>query len=280
MTHSRFHLCARVFSYQTLPHFNMGVPDRAVYATQPRPLRNQIEKLLRASSASGIQGEIVAVVVPDDNLLTGGGIAADVYKVLEGRSYDTVIVVAPSHTGDFGRIHVCSVDDYHTALGNLRVNDQIRNELCDEDDDIFLDNEGHFHTEGVDVQLPFLQTVLKGEFDVVPVVMGNESPDFCRELGQAIGEVMYSRRALVVATADILEGVPEDIHTFRDLLATADVSRLMALLNSGRVRMEGKGPLLVALIAALHRKANQVHILDIQNPEDGRSGYLGVVVTK
>lgn len=258
----------------------MGVPDRAVYATQPRPLRNQIEKLLRASSSSGIVGEVVAVIVPDDNLLKGGGIAADVYKVLEGRSFDTIIIVAPSHTGDFGRIHVCSVDDYHTALGNLRVNDQIRNELCDEDDDIFLDNEGHFHTEGIDVQLPFLQTVLKGEFDVVPVVMGDESPDFCRELGQAIGEVMYSRRVLIVATADILAGESEDVDTFRELLASADVSRLMGLLNSGRVHMEGKGPLLVALIASLHRKAKHVHVLDIQHPEDGRSGYIGAVITK
>lgn len=258
----------------------MAIPDRAVYATQPRPLRTQIEKLLRASSPATVEGEVVAVVVPDDNLLTGGDIAADVYKVLEGRSYDTVIVVAPSHTGDFGRIHICSVDDYHTALGNLRVNDQIRNELCDEDDDIFLDNEGHFHTEGVDVQLPFLQMVLKGEFDVVPVVMGEESPDFCRELGLAIGEVMYSRRALVISTADILDGAQEDIETFRMLLESADVSRLMSLLNSGKVKMEGKGPLLVALIAAQHRKAERVRILRLKSPEDGRSGYLGAVMTR
>lgn len=258
----------------------MALSDRAVYATQPRPLRNQIERLLHASSPTTVEGDIIAVVVPDDNLLSGGSIAADVYKVLEKRSYDTVIVVAPSHTGDFGRINVCSVDDYHTALGNLRVNDQIRNELCDEDDDIFLDNEGHFHTEGVDVQLPFLQTVLKGEFDVVPIVMGDESPDFCRELGHAIGEVMYSRRALVVAAADILEGAPEDVDRFRELLAAADVSRLMGLLNSGKVRMEGRGPLLVAVIAALHRKANHIHVLDLKYPENGRSGYVGAVMAR
>lgn len=258
----------------------MALSDRAVYATQPRPLRNQLEKLLRTTPPPDVSGEIVAVVVPDDNLLTGGSVAAGVYKALEGRSYDTVIIVAPSHTGNFGRIHICSVDDYHTALGNVRVNDQIRNELCDEDDDIFLDNEGHFHTEGVDVQLPFLQTVLKGEFDVVPVVMGDESPDFCRELGHAIGEVMYSRRALVVAAADILEGASEDIGKFRELFSRGDASRLMALLNSGQLKMEGRGPLLVALIAALHRKADVIRILDLQSPEDGRSGYLGAVMAR
>lgn len=258
----------------------MALSDRAVYATQPRPLRNQLEKLLRATPAYEVQGDIVAAIVPDDNLLTGGNVAAGVYKALEGRSYDTVIVVAPSHTGDFGRIHICSVDDYHTALGNLRVNDQIRNELCDEDDDIFLDNEGHFHTEGIDVQLPFLQTVLKGEFAVVPIVMGNESPDFCRELGHAIGEVMYSRRALVVAAVDILDGADEDIDKLRELLSAGDVSRLMALLNGGKIRVEGKGPLLVALIAALHRKADVVNIINIENPENGRPGYVGAVITR
>ncbi len=258
----------------------MALPDRAVYATQPRPLRNQIEQLLRATERPNVDGDIIAVIVPDDNLLKGGSIAASVYKTLDGQSFDTVIIVAPSHTGDFGRIHICSVDEYHTALGHLRVNDQIRNELCDEDDDIYLDNEGHFHTDGVDVQLPFLQTVLKGDFDVVPIVMGDESPDFCRELGHAIGEVMYSRRALVVAAADILEGASADIEKFRELLAAGDVSRLMALLNGGQVKMEGRGPVLVALIAALHRKASSIRIVDLQNPEDGRTGYIGAVLTR
>ncbi len=258
----------------------MTANDREVYATQPRLLRDQIDELLRAASPQPVRGDVVAAIVPDANLLSGGGVAADVYSTLKGSRYDTVILVEPSHGGAFGRIHVCEVDEYRTVMGNLRVDDQVRNELCDEDDDIFLSNAGHFHSQGIDVQLPFLQTVLESSFDVVPIVMGEETPDFCRELGQAIGEIMYSRRALLVATANVLEAGEDVVGTFRDLLENRDVSRLMALLNSGRFRMEGKGPVLVALIAAVHRRANHVQILDVKPPENGQPGYVGAVITR
>ncbi len=258
----------------------MVTANRAIYATQPRPLREQIDRLLRAAPEESIPGDIVAAVVPDTNLLEGGRTAAAIYKLLMGRNYDTVIIVAPSHTGSFGRIHICNVDQYRTALGDLRVNDQIRNELCDEDDDIFLDNQGHFHTEGIDVQLPYLQTVLTSSFAVVPIVMGEESPDFCRELGHAIGEIMYSRRALLIATANILEGQEADVEQFRAHLEEGDVSRLMALLNSGRVRVEGKGPIIVSLIAALYRQADRVRVLNLESPRDGEIGYIGAIMAR
>ena len=258
----------------------MAIPDSAAYAIHPGQRRDQIDDLLREAASRPEPGEIVAAIVPDANRLEGGRIAAGVYKILEGRKYDTVILVAPSHSGPFGRINICSVDTYRTVLGDLRVNDQVRNELCDEDDDIFLDNEGHFHSEGIDVQLPFLQTVLGSNFAIVPIVMGDESADFCRELGNAIGEIMYSRRALLVATASLVEGGGEDVEVFRQLLEIGDVPRLMALLNSDRVRVEGKGPLLVSLIAAQHRKADTVRIVDLNAPENGEFGFVGAVIVR
>lgn len=253
------------------------IPDRAVYATQPNPLRNQIERLLQQAPSNTIDGEILGLIVPDSNLIGGGGIAAEAYNCLRGRTYETVIVVSPSHTGAFTRMNICSVDVYRTPLGDVPVNDGVRNELCDEDDDIYLDDEGHYHTEGVDVQLPYLQSVLQ-DFDVVPVVMGDESPEFCRELGAAIGEVMYNRPTLVVATADLMEADTAALIRFEEAFQNRDVSTLMSLLNSETLVVEGKGPLLVALIAALHRRATHARILRSVPPVNGELGYLGAVL--
>lgn len=225
------------------------------------------------------EGEVLALVVPDSNLLSGGRAAARVFKSVEGRHYDTVILIAPSHAGAFQRINVCSLDSYRTPLGELAVNDAIRNELCDEDDDIYLGDAGHFHTEGIDVQLPYLQMLLQ-EFDVVPVVMGDESPDFCRELGNAVGEVMYNRRTLVVASADILEAEPGALDRLREHFEAGDVSRLMALLNGDQMRIEGKGPLLVALIAALHRRADRIRLIDLVPPQGDTPGVFGAVLSR
>ncbi|RMH60605.1 MAG: AmmeMemoRadiSam system protein B [Bacteroidetes bacterium] len=257
---------------------SMFASDRAVYATQPKPLRTQITGLLEAARPEPIEGDVLALIVPDSNLLSGGHVAAEVFGTLQGQAYDTVILVAPSHTGPFRRMNICSVDAYYTPLGDLAINDAVRNELCDEDDDIFLDDTGHFHVEGIDVQLPFLQTVLTKPFDIVPIVMGEETPDFCRELGRAVGEVMYNRRTLVVASADLLEADAEGLNLFRTYLESMDVERLMGLLNSERVRMEGRGAVLVALIAAMHRRANRARVLHLEPPAEGRVGFAGAAI--
>ncbi len=255
----------------------MSIADRPVYATQAAPLRKQVEKLLREADAPPIPGDVLAVIVPDSNKLDGGEIAAEVFKRLDGQEFETVVVVSPSHTGPFRRMNICSLNTYRTPFGELKINDRVRNELCDEDDDIFLDDEGHFHVEGVEVQLPFLQTML-GDFDVVPIVMGDESPEFCRELGTATGEVMYNRPTLLVATADVLEATEDAMAEFKRLFEGADVSRLMALLNSEKVRIEGKGAVLVALLAALHRRADHVEVVRMQPPRDGDRGYVGAIL--
>ena len=248
--------------------------ERAVYATQQTPLQQQIAGLLKAAPSAPAQGEPLALIVPDTNLLSGGAVAATVYKSLEGRSFETVIVIAPSHTGAFQRLTICSLDTYRTPLGDLEINDRVRNELCDEDDDIFLDDTGHFHIEGIDVQLPFLQTVLP-PFNLVPIVMGEETPELCKELGHAVGEVMYNRPTLVIACADVLDASPEAMAEFQGYFEACDVPRLMRLLNSETVLLKGKGAVLVAMIAALHRRANQATVLGMQLPGEHEPGFIG-----
>ena len=257
----------------------METIQSAVYATQPKPLQKQIESLLRDSSQPPIEGEILSIIVPDSNLLSGGSVAAAVYQTLAGRKYDTVVTVAPSHTGNFRRITICSLNTYQSPLGQLQIDEHARQELCDEDDDIFLDDTGHFHTKGVDVQLPFLQNVLP-EFDLVPIVMGADSAEFCRELGTAIGEIMFNRKTLVVSSVDILDATDPGLSTFQELFEKADVNGLMRMLNSEQIVLEGKGPLLVAMIASLHRKANQFQIIELHESQSDMPGFLGAVISR
>lgn len=252
----------------------MSIADRAVYATQPAPLANELDRLLRDAEAPTIEGQLLALIVPDSNLQRGGPVAATAYKLLEGRTYDTVIVIAPSHGGAFERLAICSVNSYHTPLGEVPVNDRLRNELCDEDDDIFIDDQGHYHTEGVDVQLPFLQRVLSDDFDVVPIVMGSEAPALCRELGHAIGEVMYGKRVLVIASADLLSVEGNALGEFEEALESYDTSRLMHLLGSEQIRVEGMGAVIAAVLAAEHRRANRATVLRADPPEGDEIGAM------
>jgi AmmeMemoRadiSam system protein B len=252
----------------------MSLAARAVYPTQPGPLRQHLDALLAAADAEDVPGDLVAIVVPDSNRTSGGPAAARGYALLRGVDLDTVLVISPSHHGEFGRLSICQTDAYHTPLGDVPVNDHLRNELCDEDDDIFLDDTGHYHTEGADVQLPFLQRVLGDGFDAVPIVMGEETPAFCRELGHAVGEVMYAKRALVVGSCDLLEGDAEALARLREAIEGFEESELMYLLGSETVRVEGMGALITTLIAARHRGATTARVLTLEPPADGEPGTL------
>lgn len=256
----------------------MSIPERSVYPTQPRALREAMADALRNAPPVEAEGTIQALVVPDTNLRRNRDIAAAVYRHVEERTYDTVILVAPSHEGSFRRLTICSVDTYHTPLGDVPIDDRVRHELCDEDDDIFIDDSGHFHTEGVDVQVPFLQHLMTAPFSIVPVVMGDEDPALCRELGHAIGEVMYNRPTLVVASVDIQAAAEGAIDELCEHLRAGAVSELFPLVNGDRMELEGKGALMVALIASLHRRGNWQHIVASRAPADGYPGAIGAVL--
>ena len=253
----------------------MSLATRAVYPTQPEPLRAHIDRLLAdVADAGGSPDDLVALVVPDSNRASGGEAAAAAYARLRGADLDTVLVISPSHTGAFGRLSICKTEAYHTPLGPVPVNDHLRNELCDEDDDIFLDDTGHYHTEGADVQLPFLQVVLGDAFDAVPIVMGEESPAYCRELGVAVGEVMYAKRAVIVGSCDVLSGGADELGRLRTAIEDLNESELMHLLGSETVQVEGMGALITTVIAAQRRGAGRAEVLALSASTDEAPGTL------
>ena len=258
----------------------MSLAARAVYPTQPNALRQVLDRLLSGTDADADipAGSLVGLVVPDSNRTSGGAAAAAAYGLLKGAELDTVLIISPSHHGAFGRLSICQTDGYHTPLGEVPINDHLRNELCDEDDDIFLDDTGHYHTEGADVQLPFFQYLLGDGFDAVPIVMGEEGPAYCRELGTAVGEVMYGKRAVVVGSCDLLDGDDAGFDRLREAVEAMDESELMHLLGSERVRVEGMGALITTVIAARQRGATAARVLALTPPADGAPGALAVAL--
>ncbi|MDG1755221.1 MAG: AmmeMemoRadiSam system protein B [Rhodothermales bacterium] len=252
--------------------------EASKFATQRDPLDAQVSGFLKASQAQPVDFFAHTIIVPNSALVTGGSIAADAYKSLPCTDFDTVISIAPSEVGTFRKITVCSLARYNSPLGEVAVDDRIRNELCDEDDDIYVSDMGHFDHRGIDIQLPFLQKVCS-DFSVAPLVMGMESVDFCKELGSAVGEIMFNRNTLTVACVDILSATPVGLARFEKYIIDLDVSRMMILLNQeNEIVVRGKGGVLTAMIAANHRRANAVHISGRKRPEDGSPGFIGALI--
>lgn len=252
----------------------MSIASRAVYPTQPAPLRQVLDDLFESAEPPSLTGEPVGLIVPDSNLLSGAKAAAEAFLTARGSGIDTVVLVSPSHEGEFDRLSVCTAHRYRTPLGDVSVDDALRHELCDEDDDIFLGDEGHYHTEGADVQLPYLQRLFGDDLQVLPVVMGKETPALCKELGRAAGEVLYGKKGLIVGTADVLRGRSSDIEHMRAFLETMDVDGLLALLHNDDFEIEGLGAVIVTVIAAARRGATTGKVLALEPSLNGTPGAI------
>lgn len=251
-----------------------------VYSSDASERRSQIDAQLESAPEIAIEGNVLAVIVPDSNLIRGGRTSASVYRAIARKSFDSVVIVGSHSSDPSGRISVCRQDVYVSPLGEVKVNDRLKNELCDEDDDIYLDDMSHFQERGIGTQLPFLQSTLD-EFSLVPVIMGQETPELSRELGMALGEIMFNRPTLIVACVDLIHATPGGLARLREGLESCDVDDLMRLLSrEDDLQLVGRGALLAALIAAVRRRAKAAHILSVEPPTADAPGFIGAVITR
>jgi hypothetical protein len=52
----------------------------------------------------------------------------------------------------------------------------------------------------------------------------------------------------------------------------------MLLNQEIEMKVDGKGPLLVAMMASAHRRANEIEFRGLQAPEEGYPGFAGVLI--
>ena len=172
------------------------------YEKSPDALRKTIDEMLSRVELPKVEGTVCGLVSPHAGYVYSGFTAAHAFKLLEGRKYDCVITVGPSHREYFDGISIYSGDAYETPLGKVPINHEIRSELLHGEKNITASVAGHRAEHSLEVQLPFLQRVLK-EFSVVPIIMGDQRRQLCEQLSAVLARVMANKNVLLVASSDL-----------------------------------------------------------------------------
>ena len=231
------------------------------YTADPQSLREEIESYLaEAEVDDALRGEVVAIVSPHAGYMYSGGVAAHGYRLVLGKEYETVVVIAPSHVEYFDFCSVFAGDAYLTPLGEIPVNRDMVDLIASKSDLVRKSDRGHSHDRlgrgehSLEVQLPFLQVAL-GDFELVPVVMGSQDPDCVRALGEALGEALSGKEVLIVASTDLShfhsDRRAKDLdRVFIDALESFDPVTLGKSIEGGGTEACGGGPTMAAMIAA------------------------------
>lgn len=245
-------------------------------------LRQTIAGYLDNVPASDTEREPLGLIAPHAGYRYSGQVAAHAYRQIVGREYDTVIVVSPVHRGLFMRADaaITAVANYSTPLGEIPLNGEFLDQL---DDKVSLALLKEDDEHSLEIQLPFLQVVL-GDFDLLPVMVMDQSLAFSRQLGDALAELIQEsgRRVLLVASTDLSHFY--DYETARrldqvalDYIDAYDIDGLARALKQGKTKACGGGPVLAVMSAGQSLGATRAQILHYANSGDVTGDKSGVV---
>ncbi|MDX9815677.1 MAG: AmmeMemoRadiSam system protein B [Smithellaceae bacterium] len=254
------------------------------YPGRPDVLRRDIEDYFQLVPDMRIDGDILALISPHAGYMYSGQIAAHAYKLIRGEKYDAVFVVGPSHRVAFHGVSVYPQGGYETPLGVIPVDEVSAREIIFSSNVIKDIPAAHMQEHSVEIQLPFLQIAL-GDFSFVPLVMGDQNENTCRELARIINQVARKKKVLVVGSSDL-----SHFHDYREAkklddvairyLEKADAEGLLVSLRNDSTEACGGGPMAVAMLAARGLGAVKSKILKYANSGDvtgDKSSVVGYV---
>lgn len=260
------------------------------YPADAQELSAMIDGMLAQTALLPIDGPILGAVAPHAGYPYSGPVAAYTYAALKGRHYARVVVIAPSHYAAFGFTSVYDGDGYATPLGVVPVDRKFAERLAKMSPTIELSEQGHrVSADGgehaIEVELPWLQRVL-GSFELVPIVMGDQSYESSRALGVALARMIHEEgkedETLVLASSDLShyhaynEAEAIDHKTLHALEAWDYFS--MARNFETRVwEACGGAPIVATMIYAERMGANEAMVLKYLNSGDTSGNRSRVV---
>jgi AmmeMemoRadiSam system protein B/AmmeMemoRadiSam system protein A len=262
----------------------------AFYPSDPVLLKGQIKDFLSNVKKERIDGRIVALISPHAGYMYSGQVAAFGYKLLEGSGFSRVIVIAPSHRAYFKGASVYNKKGYRTPLGVVPVDEDLSNEIIAKDSMIGYHPQAHISEHSLEVQVPFLQVVLK-EFRLIPIVMGSQDFNTCNLLSEAVVKTIKDEKVLIIASTDLSHFHHYDKAVDLDKIVlkhieTFDPEGFSQALDKGRCEACGGGPVITAMLIARKLGANKARVLKYANSGDVTGdksrvvGYASAVLYK
>ena len=257
------------------------------YPADPVRLQKEITTYLESVKFPKEINEIFGIVSPHAGYVYSGQTAAYAYNLLKGKIYKRVVLISPSHAEYFTGISVFEGDAYETPLGIVEVDKEFVNKLVDNAGYIFKGEEGHRNEHALEVQIPFLQLVLK-DFKIVPIVMGDQSRRFVDELALKLAENVDDE-TLIVSSSDMSHFHSKESADKLDSIVEKRINKfdydsLQNDLDHRKTEACGGGPIIAMMKAASLK--NKMHALVIHRSDSGDVsgnnrevvGYLSAVV--
>jgi AmmeMemoRadiSam system protein B/AmmeMemoRadiSam system protein A len=250
------------------------------YEKDPARLAAQIELFLRnAKPAAPVSGKIQALIVPHAGHVFSGQTAAYAYALVQGKPFETVVIIGPSHRARFQGCSIYPEGGFATPLGIAEIDAGLATALTKQSGFAFVP-EAYFvpgaevQEHSVEVQIPFIQKALPGA-KIVPIVMGDQTKRTIQTLATALEKCCAGKNVLVVASTDLShflsqkEAAKTDAETI-SLIQSVKTDTLIRKIEAGDNIMCGGGPVVAALLYA--GKSGPVRVETLKHADSSEAG--------
>lgn len=248
------------------------------YPGKPEELRRMISEFMAKVEVGLIPGELIGLVAPHAGYIYSGQVAAYAYRQIEGRSFETVVVVHPSHRLYVNGYALTAAAFYETPLGQVPLDEEVIAKLDERLKFTFLRSD---QEHSLEIQLPFLQYAL-GSFKLVPIMMGDQSWGQCQKLASALAEVLRGKKSLLVASSDLSHFYSYRMALTLDKVVLSfvenyDPEGLAKAIASGKAEACGGGPIVAVMLASKELGADKAKVLKYANSGDVTGDFGSVV---
>ena len=171
------------------------------YPAQPEELRDLLKKLFSGAVPSRNIKNVVAIISPHAGYVFSGGVAASSFNQIDpAKQFENIFIVGPSHYMGFEGASVYTAGNYVTPLGTVNVNRELGEQLVRKYSVFTREIAPHANEHSVEVQIPFLQYLLKKKYKIVPIVIGAREPETCKAIASALRPYLNPKNLFVIST--------------------------------------------------------------------------------
>jgi len=214
------------------------------------------------------RGELHAIIAPHAGLMFSGPVGAYAYTTAAAAApFDVAVLVGPSHYVAFDGVALYPSGAFDSPLGPAPIDASLADELLAASTIVQPLPQAHRREHSLEMQLPFLRRLLP-DVPIVPLLMGYQTIETIRTLGDLLARAASARRVLLVASTDLshyFDGVTAESLDRRvhDAVAAFDPEAFIRTFEQypeaerGRFVACGGGPAISVMLGARARGARQ-----------------------
>jgi len=252
----------------------------AFYPGNKQVLVNDIRTFLDVTILDTNQASPKAIIVPHAGYVYSGQTAARAYAQLipEHNLIKRVILLGPVHRVPVRGLALPGVDAFATPLGEIELDQSAIASLANLNQ-VVVSPAAHALEHSLEVQLPFLQTVLD-DFKLVPLAVGDATP---AEVAEVLDTLWGGSETIIVISSDLSHFLPYEVAQTVD---KETVQNILSMKDTLTHHQACGGTPVNGLVLAARRRHMKPKLLDLCNSGDTAGdksrvvGYASLMFTE